>query len=690
VQTGTDPTDSTSYKMMASPRPAAINNSISNVVTYNLSNFYEDYYKDDVMTLKIPANGLQPGKVNALANVNNNPVDFNGAAVSGFTLPADYSLASRFVSFEPTAFSPTANIEIDLPVNDENSAAADNYSVYYHSTAGWAMAEASLTYVATPIFIRPVLPILTIKVLAPDIVVVVKKHSVTTAYFDEGLIATNGFAAIGMDLAILDVPYNASATLTIDYKDFGQSANPPTSSYSTGLLNVQDPESGKYDLVFSADPLLESAGKIQISHISLFSSIAGVSYSQNYLYEILPGQKAKLVAHKNAFLMNKDLSSLAWEWIDNNSSVTLDIAGEGRIRRSGAGFSYDYFLKDHLGSTREVINEEDGTVSEATMYYPYGTMVPLQAPAPGDDSKEKFTGKEFDANGVVNGVGGIDAYYFEARMYDPEIGTFTSIDPAEQFYNSYRYTTNPIGFVDPSGTYDFGIYQGPYPLVQPITYQTNYGSSFFPSLAKDIGGFLYSGIGGTVNFVSSSLGSISNTFGLTYVNAGLNSGAAFVIGNTIGKVPEPVWTVIDDAGTAAMSLEGLGVIPKEIAIAGRAARELEEGGVIAGEAGRFAELDARAIVGDALTPHHMPQAALNFTSRAEGGALVLPKSEHVLTRTYGISGAKTAITEAGMPFRNVLARDILDVKKLTGSTYNSGLQDLLLYYRTDFPQLLRK
>jgi RHS repeat-associated protein len=43
-------------------------------------------------------------------------------------------------------------------------------------------------------------------------------------------------------------------------------------------------------------------------------------------------------------------------------------------------------------------------------------------------------------------------------------------------------------------------------------------------------------------------------------------------------------------------------------------------GVTAGEAGRFADLDARAVVGDGLTPHHMPQAALNFTSRADGGA----------------------------------------------------------------------
>ncbi len=55
---------------------------------------------------------------------------------------------------------------------------------------------------------------------------------------------------------------------------------------------------------------------------------------------------------------------------------SLDLNGEGRIRKVGHTFTYDYYVKDHLGSTREVINDE-GEVTEATMYYPYGTMEAL-------------------------------------------------------------------------------------------------------------------------------------------------------------------------------------------------------------------------------------------------------------------------------------------------------------------------
>jgi hypothetical protein len=86
----------------------------------------------------------------------------------------------------------------------------------------------------------------------------------------------------------------------------------------------------------------------------------------------------------------------------------------------------------------------------------------------------------------------------------------------------------------------------------------------------------------------------------------------------------------------------------------------------------------------------MPQAAAGFTSRADGGALTMPEAEHMMTRTYGFKGAVTAQQEAGMAFRDVLARDIRDVRSIGGSQYNQGLRDLLEYYRTNFPELMKK
>ncbi len=109
-----------------------------------------------------------------------------------------------------------------------------------------------------------------------------------------------------------------------------------------------------------------------------------------------------------------------------------------------------------------------------------------------------------------------------------------------------------------------------------------------------------------------------------------------------------------------------------------------------GESGRFSDLDRRGVTGDDLTPHHMPQAAAGFTSREEGGALVMEHGEHIQTRTYFSKGRAVARAEAGMSFRDVLARDIRDVRKIVGTEYDEGILHLLKYYRKYFPELMEK
>lgn len=85
----------------------------------------------------------------------------------------------------------------------------------------------------------------------------------------------------------------------------------------------------------------------------------------------------------------------------------------------------------------------------------------------------------------------------------------------------------------------------------------------------------------------------------------------------------------------------------------------------------------------------MPQAAQEFTSYAEGGALVMPQSEHFLTRTFGGS-AVTLRNEADMSSRDVFARDIRDVRRMVGPKYDQGLRDLIHYYKQNFPKLIER
>lgn len=144
-------------------------------------------------------------------------------------------------------------------------------------------------------------------------------------------------------------------------------------------------------------------------------------------------------------------------------------------------------------------------------------------------------------------------------------------------------------------------------------------------------------------------------------------------------------------GTVDKLLQGSGAGP-ELAMLGAAVGSIKgviaTKGVVAGQGGRFAELAGR--VGDDLTAHHIPQAALKYTSRADGGAVVMTATEHAATRTFTFKGAITAVEDAGKSFRDVLAKDIRDVRDIVGNAYNQGLKDVLQYYRQNFPDLMKK
>ncbi|MFR9166174.1 MAG: RHS repeat-associated core domain-containing protein [Dysgonomonas sp.] len=104
-------------------------------------------------------------------------------------------------------------------------------------------------------------------------------------------------------------------------------------------------------------------------------------------------------------------------------------------------------LKDYLGNIRDVVDGNGQTV-QRTEYHPFGT--PLQQKT-GDAGAQpyKFGGKEFDQ------MHGLNWYDFHARMYDPLLGRFHTVDPlAEKYYSHSPYAyvmNNPLRYIDPDG-----------------------------------------------------------------------------------------------------------------------------------------------------------------------------------------------------------------------------------------------
>ncbi len=106
-----------------------------------------------------------------------------------------------------------------------------------------------------------------------------------------------------------------------------------------------------------------------------------------------------------------------------------------------------YFITDHLGSTRVVLNNA-GSVLERYDYYPYGEKVPVTVANTGN-TDYLYTGKESQ-----NALFGINWYDSGARFQTTD-GIFTGIDPlAEKYYHisPYAYCAgNPVNMIDPTG-----------------------------------------------------------------------------------------------------------------------------------------------------------------------------------------------------------------------------------------------
>ena len=120
------------------------------------------------------------------------------------------------------------------------------------------------------------------------------------------------------------------------------------------------------------------------------------------------------------------------------SSLESVAAVGGRFVMDGSSLAQRYYITDHLGSTRVVL-DNSGSVRERYDYYPYGEKIPVYL----------YTGKESQ-----NALFGINWYDSGARFQTTD-GIFTGIDPlAEKYYHlsPYAYCAgNPVNVVDPQG-----------------------------------------------------------------------------------------------------------------------------------------------------------------------------------------------------------------------------------------------
>ncbi len=101
---------------------------------------------------------------------------------------------------------------------------------------------------------------------------------------------------------------------------------------------------------------------------------------------------------------------------------------------SGVFRDWEYYLRDHLGNNRVVFKDNGSGQAEMVQeshFYPFGMEMEgdwTQSNTADPENNYLYNGKELDQDF------GLDWYHYGFRMYDPQIGRFTGVDPiSDQF-----------------------------------------------------------------------------------------------------------------------------------------------------------------------------------------------------------------------------------------------------------------
>ena len=175
----------------------------------------------------------------------------------------------------------------------------------------------------------------------------------------------------------------------------------------------------------------------------VFKQIVAASQKVTYIYSASGG---KLATNANGSLTYYR-SVMVY---GNDNKLLYILTPEGTVTRnegsSGTIYTYNYFKRDQVGSTRAVLSAVGTTLQnvQSTDYYPFGL-----AHSTNNLNKNKylFSGKELQDGTVNNQMLGL--YDFGMRQYDAIIGRWTTQDPARQYFSAYIYCgNNPVGKID--------------------------------------------------------------------------------------------------------------------------------------------------------------------------------------------------------------------------------------------------
>ncbi|MBO9596030.1 MAG: hypothetical protein J7599_24215 [Niabella sp.] len=249
--------------------------------------------------------------------------------------------------------------------------------------------------------------------------------------------------------------YNGSST-TIDQLTYSYKPNSnkllkvkDNISLNTGLGDFNDGSNGdNNDYDYDVNGNLVKDGNKNISGISynILNLPQQVDVTGkgtiSYQYDAAGNKLSKTV---NETGQGQKITTYLGGMIFENDVLQHVSMEEGRFRPNGTAFTADYFLKDHLGNVRSMVNE-DKTLLEETHYYPFGlTMKGISYQnATIIANKYKFNGGAELMSGEFANYTGLEVYETRYRTLDPQLGRFWQIDPLSDL----NLTLSPFSFAD--------------------------------------------------------------------------------------------------------------------------------------------------------------------------------------------------------------------------------------------------
>ena len=175
---------------------------------------------------------------------------------------------------------------------------------------------------------------------------------------------------------------------------------------------------------------------------NLMNLPAKITYSDGKSLSFTYSANGERLSVTHNMVYTGDFNAYFGHFIYRNGSLNRVLVDGGYIYSS----QYHFYLTDHLGNNRVVVNA-GGTVEQVNHYYPYGGL--MGESSGGSVQPYKYNGKELER------MNGLDLYDYGARWMDAALGRFTTMDPlCEKYYSISPYAYcggNPVKFIDPDG-----------------------------------------------------------------------------------------------------------------------------------------------------------------------------------------------------------------------------------------------